>query len=294
MENPYINFKKQREIGEIISDTFKFLRENYKPLFGLIFKIAGPAFLILLLCAGYYLFLSIGMFKELEATPKMIFSGDFISPQILLAAFIMLVSLLIYSSLLYGTVLHYIKSYIENKGIVDEQEVKNGVRESVWELIGTSVISAIMVFFGLMLCFFPGIYLMVPLSLIFAILVFEKIGVFDSISQCFSLIKSNWWVTFATLLVMWLLVYIIGIIFSLPAIIYAFIKGFTMAQEGSLAEPSFLFDWVYLALNLLSTVVQYLLYAILVISSAFIYFNLNEKKNFTGTYEEIENLGKRE
>src|SRR5690606_21807535 len=127
--------------------------------------IAGPAFLILLLCVGYYLYLSIGMFETLETSPNMIFSGDFLTPQIFLALFIMLVALMIYSSLLYGTVLHFIKSYIENKGIVDEPEVKNGVRHSVWELIGNSALVGIMIFFGLMLCFFPGIYLMVPLSL---------------------------------------------------------------------------------------------------------------------------------
>ena len=294
MENQYINFKKQREIGQIINDTFKFLRENYKLLFGLIFKIAGPAFLILLLCVGYYLYLSIGMFETLETSPNMIFSGDFLTPQIFLALFIMLVALMIYSSLLYGTVLHFIKSYIENKGIVDESEVKYGVRHSIWELIGTTFICGIMVFFGLMLCFFPGIYLMVPLSLTFSILIFDKLGVIDSISHCFTLIRGNWWVTFATLFVIWLLIYIIGVIFSLPAVFYSLFKGFTMAEEGTMANPSSLFDWVYLALNLLSSVAQYLLYSIMVIASAFVYFNLNEKKNFTGTMESIDNLGKRE
>ncbi|HET8839154.1 MAG TPA: hypothetical protein VFM82_09220 [Flavobacteriaceae bacterium] len=292
MENQYIQFKKQREIGEIISDTFKFLRENYKLLFSLIFKIAGPAFLILLLCVGYYLFLTFGFFEKIEKSPNFLFSNNFFTPQIFLAAIVMLVSLLIYSSLLYGTVLYFIKSYIENNGVVDETEVKYGVRNLVWELIGTSVIISIMVFFGLLLCFFPGIYLMVPLSLAFSIIVFDKLSIIDAISHCFKLIQGNWWVTFAALLVMWLLIYIIGIIFSLPALFYSLIKGFTMAQEISAAKPSEIFDWIYLALNLLSTLAQYLLYTIMVIATAFIYFNLNEKKNFTGTYENIENLGK--
>ncbi len=294
MENQYINFKKQREIGEIISDTFKFLRENYKLLFTLIFKITGPAFLILLLSAGYYLFVSIGIFEEIGDTPNLLFSGALLTPQIFLALFIMLISLIIYSSLLYGTVLHFIKSYIENKGVIDETEVKFGVKNSVWELIGTSVITGIMVFFGLMLCIFPGIYLMVPLSLTFSILIFDKLGITESISHCFTLIKGNWWVTFASLFVMWLLTYVIGIIFSLPAIFYSLIKGFTMAKEGSMANPSQFFDWVYLVLNLISSVAQYLLYTIMVIATAFIYFSLNEQKNFTGTMENIDNLGKRE
>ena len=50
-------------------------------------------------------------------------------------------------------------------------------------------------------------------------------------------------------------------------------------------------DPVFLFLNMISTLAQFLLNLISVIAAAFIYFNLNEKKNFTGTYERIENLG---
>ena len=50
MNDNYINFRRHRELGEVITDTFKFIRENYKLLFKLIFKIAGPAFAILILC----------------------------------------------------------------------------------------------------------------------------------------------------------------------------------------------------------------------------------------------------
>jgi len=41
----------------------------------------------------------------------------------------------------------------------------------------------------------------------------------------------------------------------------------------------------------IGTVAQFLLNLIGIIAGAFIYFNLNEKKNFTGTYERIANLG---
>ena len=57
MTNNYINFKRQRELGEVISDTFKFLRENYRLLFKMIFKIAGPAFVVLVLAMGYYYYI---------------------------------------------------------------------------------------------------------------------------------------------------------------------------------------------------------------------------------------------
>ena len=67
-----------------------------------------------------------------------------------------------------------------------------------------------------------------------------------------------------------------------------------MVQEGSAADPSSLLDWVYVVFNVISSLLQYLLSVVVIIAVAFIYYDLNEKKNFTGTYETISNLGSSE
>lgn len=36
--NNYIEFKKQRELGEILSDSFVFIRNEFKPFLGTILK----------------------------------------------------------------------------------------------------------------------------------------------------------------------------------------------------------------------------------------------------------------
>jgi hypothetical protein len=87
------------------------------------------------------------------------------------------------------------------------------------------------------------------------------------------------------------LVYIIGLVFQIPLIIYTIIKTFTAVQEGSMANPELFRDWIFIALQIISSVIQYLLSIITIIAIAFIYFNLNEHKNLTGTYETIEKLG---
>ncbi len=53
-------------------------------------------------------------------------------------------------------------------------------------------------------------------------------------------------------------------------------------------------DPVYIILNVLSTLFQFLLNLIIVVASAFIYFHLNEKRNFTGTYDRINQIGNTE
>ena len=47
-----------------------------------------------------------------------------------------------------------------------------------------------------------------------------------------------------------------------------------------------------MGLNTLSSAAQYILYTITAVASAFIYFNLHERKYNTGALEEINTIGK--
>ncbi|MCW8981271.1 MAG: hypothetical protein OQJ83_07780 [Altibacter sp.] len=287
----HVQFKQQRELGDILNDTFKFLRGNGKQLFGLIFRIAGPALVILVLAYVYYMqtvFGGIGMGGLGMGTSIENFTGSF-----MVSLFVLMISGMAYYALLYGTVLHSIKSYIKNDGTIIKEEVTAGVRQHFWSLLGLSILGGLMIAIGVVLCIAPGIYLAVVLSITFSIHVFDKKDVTDSIGYSFQLIKGEWWITFATLLVLMILYYIVIMIFQIPQYIYFFIKGFAIAETVS-ADPREMFDWIYMALSSIGIIAQYLLQAIIVIATALIYYNLNEKKHFTGTMETIESLGDRE
>ncbi|MAP55033.1 hypothetical protein [Altibacter sp.] len=287
----YVQFKQQRELGDILSDTFKFLRGNGKQLFGLIFRIAGPALVLLVLAYVFYMqtvFGSVGLGSFGMGNSIENFTGSF-----MISIFVLIISGMAYYALLYGTVLHSIRSYIKNDGKIIKEEVTAGVREHFWSLMGLSILAGLMIGFGLVFCIAPGIYLAVVLSVTFSIHVFEKKDVTDSIGYSFQLIKGEWWMTFATLFVIVILYYICVMIFQVPQYIYFFIKGFAMAETLS-ADPTEMFDWIYMALSSIGIIAQYLLQAVIVITTALIYYNLNEKKHFTGTLETIESLGDRE
>ena len=151
-----------------------------------------------------------------------------------------------------------------------------------------------MVFIGFFLLVVTAFYVAVPLSLAAAILVFERKSVFESISISFQLIKGEWWMTFAAMLCIGIIIYLVGLVFQIPIIIYYIFKIFTSLDQMSAADPSSFFGTGYVILSVVSTMIQYIIYAILPIGFSLIYFNLNEIKNFTGTYETIENLGKRD
>lgn len=286
MNTEIIQFKKQRELGAILSDTFKFIRLEWKNLFTLVLKIAGPALLIMMVAYIFYMqtFMgSIGVFSLID-------SPSFFTPTFILAILLMAAAGIVYYALLYGTVLGYIRSYINNNGVVDASEVKNLVFSKFWRLIGLTFLIGLITSLGFILCLVPGIYVGVVFGASFAILMFEDRDAMDTISYSFNLIKNEWFMTFATIIVVGLLYYFIMIIFQVPQYIYFFAKTFTGAQEIS-ADPSKMFDWVYVALTSIAMLFQYILYSIIVIASAFVYYNLNEKKNFTGTMESIDSLG---
>ncbi|MBG6129103.1 hypothetical protein IWQ47_000205 [Aquimarina sp. EL_43] len=290
MNNNYIEFKKKRELGDILTDTFAFIRQNGKSLLSVLLKTSGISFILLLLASAYYTHSSANLFDPVSIRN----GGMYNSGTLIIALFAMLATLLVFYALLFGTVLHYIKNYIDNKGNVDLEVILHGVKKDFGNIIGLGILSGLITFFGFMLCAIPGIYLYVPMSLVFSILVFRGTSISDAINDSFLLVKNEWWITFATLFIIAILIGVIGFVFSIPALIYTFTKTFTAASEGSLADPSTMFDWVFIALNTLSSAAQYILYIITAISTAFIYYNLNERKHATGALEQIDSLGKSE
>lgn len=285
----FIEFKKQRELGEILSDTFGFLRLEFKPFFTTLLKIVGPYLLILLVATGFYLFSFGDLFNIALVTSE----NSLFSPIILIisGAVLFISSIMVYA-VSYGGVLFYIKEYINHTGTVEFQKVKKQVYANFWSFIGLGFLVGISLLVGFMMCLVPGIYLAVPLGISFAIMVFQNLGATDSYSESFSLVKDNWWNTFAVFIVLYIVVYVASLAFSLPTVIYSWISMGIFSGEFDAESINAFTDPVYLLLNLITRIVQFLMNIVLLVASALIYFNLNEKKNFTGTFERIDNLGK--
>ncbi len=288
MKSNYIEFKRERELGEILSDTFAFLRDQFKPFIGVFFKIVGPYLLVMMISLGLYLYFIGNSFSMMVGTSSEI-------PNILLMipiGLLYMASLVTVYVMSQSTVLHYIKSYANGKGEIDIETIKSGVYDTFWRFIGLGFLVALSVGFGLMICLIPGIYLWVPLSLSFSIMVYNGMGASESFSYSFTLVRDYWWITFATLLVIVIIVAIASYAFAVPSMIYNWMKMGIFSGEMDAESMMDVFqDPIYILLNMIGTLAQFLLNIISIVAGVFIYFNLNEKKNFTGTYERIQNLG---
>lgn len=289
----FIEFKKQRELGDILSDTFGFIRNEFKPFFGAVLQISGPYLLLFLLSLAFYTY-SVGDIFNFASSGRFDNADSFN----FIVMFIAIGCLAVFGVLAYtlstSAALHYIESYSNHNGQVHLNEVKQNTKRSFWSFLGLNILKWIFLFFSILLCVLPVFYSMVPMTIVLSILVFEKKDVGESFSDSFKLIKEEFWITLATIIVVGLIVMVASYAFSLPAAMYSIIKMGVFSGEIDPANMNTFTDPVYILLNMLNYLVQFLFNFISIVAGAFIYFNLNERKNFTGTFERIESIGKRE
>lgn len=293
MQNNFIQFKKQRDFGSIISDTFQFIRLEYKTIFRLYLKHVGWMLLLLVAAGTYYQYASLTTINTISITEGV---NEYLIETLMssgLALLILLLTSIAYSALSVTTINAIIKSYVNNKGEINDEEVRQTISRFFGSILGSTVAVAIIVFIGFILCFLPGIYLFVPLSLIFSVIIFQEKSFSEAFSECFKLIKQNWWITFATILVISILIALVSGIFQIPATVLTVMETMTSIQENSVESgmPNLAKNWVYILFYVIALIAQYILSLVSLITLVFIYFNLNEIHNKTGTLEDIDSIG---
>lgn len=287
MENDYIfEFRKVRELGTIINDTFKFIRQNWRDFVSKTWKLLLPYGTIILIFGIYYMMSLEGSMSNLQNT------GDFKS---LLEVYknlglYSIVALLCYAVLIL-TVLMYIKQYIEFDGDVDEDEIQRSVYKRLFTMAILMVLIGIVVVIGTFFFLIPGFYFVVVLTFAPFLFVFKNKGITDSFSDSFSLISGNWWATFGTLIVVSIVFSLIGYIFSIPSLIYTMASPFIYEPESSTDIFIIFRDPVFLLLSVISMIGRIIISIISIIGISLIYFDLEEKKNFTGINRKIEDIG---
>ena len=281
MENQHIQLRAERSISAIISDSFKFAKSNFEELKVLFIKSLGIPFLVLVLISGVH-----------AATTPVSFSPDPDLSPFGVTYFLLMVASVIFMVLMVGTVLNYVRAYADDTENIDQEAVKIGGKSVALSLLGYGIVMGILVILGVVLLVLPGIYVYVPLAIGYVALVIENKTIKSAISRGFQLVKGEWWVTFGTLLGVGFVFGIISFAFQLPVFAYVMVKGFTAAEEVSVSSGGI--NIIAGLLTMVSVALTYLLYVVVIIALALVYFDLDEKKGSTGLLEQIKLLGKDE
>jgi hypothetical protein len=281
-----IELAKPRDFGEVINDTFLFVRQNFKPLMKYFFTFCG--FFVLATMAISVL-TELKMITALDNFDSTSFNeGDVASrfSYLNLGFFINMFFLFLEYSAIYVTVLCYMTLYKIKQNVAPTTEEMWGYFKFYYlKTTGSFFILFILTMLGTALCIIPGIYLGVVFVLVAPIMIVENSSFGYAFNHCFRLIKDNWWVTFGALVVIGIILYVIRIVIVVPT---------TIISYASMVTPGARHTTLQIVITILSTVLEQLAHIfqiLVVITTGLCYFNLSESKDGLSLMERINQFG---
>jgi hypothetical protein len=290
MEQAPINFKQKRDFGEIFNATFSFIGQEFKPLGKAVLFYALP---FLIVAAILSVFISIEQQKMTTAMQSATQQGmsDTLSYMggVYKYMFLNILVFVFGITALRCTILGYIKLYIvKGKDQFTSEDIWNELKRSFLPVLGISILVSILQIIGTILCLVPGVILAVSLILIYAAYFFEDLGFGDAFNRSFKLTGQKWWLTFGLIIVLWILIYLIILLLSIPAILLGFKSLFgALKQEPQMLE----FSTAFYIVNSITSLITYVLFSIPSIAMAFHYFSLVEMKERPSLQSKIDQIG---
>ncbi len=275
-----LEFKKLRAFGDIINDTFLFIRENFRPLL----KV------FIYLCGFFLLATTItSVMQQLDMKTAMGSSGPRSGFSKMGALFtfnyflVIVFSLASYAAITVS-VLSFIALYIQNENVAPSPEqVWAYFKYYFFRVFFSSFFIGVFLVLAFVLCLVPGFYVFPAMSLFFPVMVLENADFQYSFGRSFKLLKDQWWLTAGAIFILWVITYACMMFASVPAIALTMVGTFIPAAK----------EWSTVMI-IIGTIIQSLTYVftvIPVIGLALCYFNLVEIHESTGLMDRINQFG---
>ncbi|MFP4543518.1 MAG: hypothetical protein ACOCZW_00860 [Bacteroidota bacterium] len=292
-----IEFEKRRDIGDLISVTFNFLKSEMKLFFKPLLLILIPFSLIVSLVS------TLSAMGSFEALREMNFENNNIGYSIILG-FLTFLWYLISTAYSIG----YIKAYIRHNGQLNQELISEEIKSYAKKIslaylasvLSIILISIILISLNVAL-FYAGIVFAIaitaPVSIVILIylsnilILVTPIASFEgdiknAFKRAFTLIKNYWWFTFGALLLMVIISSAVIAIFSVPVYVYTIMKGIVYGTTQQLdVNPVLLYVASFISnLGIIGSVFT-------VVMLVFHYFNLITRKENPELMNRIDQLG---
>jgi hypothetical protein len=284
MEKQVVNFTKARDFGDILSDTFKFLRFEFRPLFKALLFYVGPFILISSLISGYY------QMGELKEAFKFSTTDPFVAYRRMFSVeyLLVLLSAVASHSLLISALFSYIKLYNEfGSGKFELERVKSGMTKSFLPAFGGLSLIFILTIIGAIFIIIPAIIVLTLFALVMPAIVFENKGIGWSFQRSLYLVRDHFWFTLGVGVIVIIIAYLGIIVVSLPTGFLALAYGLLTLSGDSPSET------YSVIITILSVITSFLTMFIVIIpntSMAFHYFSQIEKKESPSLINKIDQI----
>ena len=273
-----ITLREPRDFGDIISDTFGYVRVHFKTLAKGLLLFSLPFIII----SGILVGGSFGTIMSSAENPEALGELGGTVVQMFLGVFLLMMTFLFIIII----VMKHIQLVDEGVEHIDMGMLLDGVGRNIGGLIGILIITGIATTIGFFLFILPGIFIAVKLSLAPAIYVIEEEDFGEALSKSWELTKDNWWFTFGVSFVMSIIINIVSNIFIFPLYIIMSVVIFSSGEPN----PESLGTMISLIYGF-SMIVVGLFYCFPIISQAMVYFHLNEIKSGATLFDKIDSLG---
>ena len=280
MAEQKIELRRIRDFGEVISDTFVFLRQH-----------AGPLLKSFLAISAVFM-IALGIFNSAyeSRTSKLlrgIFTGrssslDRLGTIFNINYFMVLLFTLLTTISMQVIVAVYMKYYLEHKQQPGIQDIWTLFKRYFIKVFFFELLAYLAIIFGCIFCLLPGIYLGVVLAPLSLVIVMEDKGFQDSWQRCFDLIRENFWPSLGLYIVAYIL-------YAIGAGIIAGSMGI-IGLLGGYLTTSDLGTYV-VAITAFIKSFSLFFYIIYFICIALNYFSLVERRDGTGLLGRIDTIG---
>ncbi len=277
----YFEFRKVRDFGTVMNDSFDFIRQEFKRF--------GKTILIYVL--PFFVFTGILLVYFQTSMYSTILDGS-VADSVLNIYYNMIPSyivMLLNYTVLTAVIYQYINLYRKTNGNFTAEELWPGVLKVGLKMLGVYFVSFVIVIIATMFFLVPGIYLGVVFSFFPAAIIFEELSFGQAMNRCFAVIKDNWWRTFGIIFIGGLIVYIFSMIVSVPLIIATALKTFHAVSNNSTPGPQF-FSTGYIIASTVISMFQNLGYSLVLIFVSVQYFSLVEVKERPTLQDKIDKL----
>ena len=305
MQSKYILLKRQRDVGDMISTYFEFLKKNFKPFLNIFITYNG---LFILAFLGVSYLLVTGFIGAFVATPAFGVVNDVSNYQIyfVLGVLGFLILFIITAVLNYSLAAVYMIQYEQNKGItVEKKEVWEMVKQNLGKIILFIILMMLMylgvMIVGVIISFIPilgtfAYYILILaytswMGLSFMSMINDKREVTDAFGEGWNLLKKYFWKSVLSNLVIGLLLGILMmVVLMVPGIligIYAFHSLDTGVDLANSPMANVVWTLALSLILILYTINQSLAQFV----NGILYYSLHEETYNEATRERIDNIG---
>ena len=284
-----VHLRKARDFGQIITDSFAFLRQEWRPLLGAIAAVSLPASLIGGFLSGSAMTDLQSMQLRSEEDPLGVFGllgssllGMVPGMLLILAAWLLVIAM----------VHEYMRAYSlgEHHGMGVGELIKRGLGQ-IGPYFGSTFLTGLLTMLAFLLCVLPALYPATVLSLAVAAHAMERTGGAGSLSRSNQLVSGDFWWTLLLVIVVFLLKMIMDQVIILPFTIAGLVIGINTGLDAVMeGRDSSLPAWISI-FNSVSTAfqwcVQMLTYPMVAVPYVMKYFSRVEETEGTGLKERI-------